>query len=250
MSRPSRSQLGESIAALVERCRAGRLRLVADGDLRPEFKALARWQAERLARTHRDLLDSERFGPAARFFLSDLYGDRDYSPRDEDMERVYPVMVRMMPKGALESVAKGMEVHALTQELDYLMIDKLGDSVGADGELTAEKYADAYRRCDNAGDRERQILWISEVGQALDRVVHHTLVYRSVLLARGPAHMAGLGALHDFIERGFVAFRHMQGADQFLSAIEQRELAIMKAILRGDPPSAWALESAGAAESV
>jgi hypothetical protein len=51
--------------------------------------------------------------------------------------------------------------------------------------------------------------------------------------------MAGFGALHDFIERGFVAFRHMKSADEFIDTIQTRELAIMTAILRGDPAERW-----------
>lgn len=215
------------------------MKLIAGDGLRPEFRALARWQADRLSSTHRDLLQSDRFGPAAHFFFSDLYGERDYSPRDEDMEKVYPVMVRVMPTGALESVAKGMEVHALTQELDLRMVELIAAGPGKPGTLSAEQYADAYRRCDNAPDRDRQIRLVSEVGRALDRVVHKTLVYRTVLLAKGPAHMAGFGALHDFIERGFVAFRHMDGAQEFLDTIEARELAIMRSILRGESPEKW-----------
>jgi hypothetical protein len=236
---PSRSELGQRLSGLVQRCRAGRLKLIANGELRPEFRALAGFQADRLSATHGDLLESDRFGPAASFFLTDLYGDRDYSPRDEDMERVYPVMIRMMPKGALESIAKGMEVHALTQELDYQMAQVLGRELRTGRKLSAEKYADAYRNCDNEAERERQIRLIGEVGRALDRVVHHTLVYQTVLLAHGPAHMAGFGALHDFIERGFVAFRHMKDADEFIDTIQKRELAIMAAILRGDPAEHW-----------
>lgn len=37
---------------------------------------LREWQATRLARTYGDLLASERYGLAARFFLSDLYGPK------------------------------------------------------------------------------------------------------------------------------------------------------------------------------
>jgi hypothetical protein len=58
--------------------------------------------------------------------------------------------------------------------------------------------------------------------------------------------MAGFGALHDFIERGFVAFRHMHGADEFIDTIERRELAVMRAILNEEPASTWAFPEAGA----
>ena len=49
---------------------------------------LRQWQAARLARTYTDLLASERFGKAAQFFLSDLYGPKDFSSRDEEVERI------------------------------------------------------------------------------------------------------------------------------------------------------------------
>ena len=240
MTGASRKDLAIRIAALVERCRQGRHKLIRDHRLRPAFQRLASWQSERLSWTHRDLLASERFGPAARYFFSDLYGDRDYTPRDEGMERVLPVMIRVMPSAALESIAMGLDIHALTQELDFKMTEVLRREFGLVDRLTAEQYANAYRLCDNAADRKRQILQISEIGRALDRVVRHTLVYNAVRLARRPAHMAGFAALHDFIERGFVAFRHMHDAGEFLETIERRELAIMDAILEGQRVTDWA----------
>ncbi len=246
----SRTELADRIAMLVERCREGRQRLIQDHRLRPEFQLLASWQSARLSWTHRDLLASDRFGPATRYFFSDLYGDRDYTPRDEDMERVLPIMTRVMPSAALESIAMGLDIHALTQDLDFKMTVVLRKEFGPMNRLTAEQYAHAYRLCDNAGDRERQIVLISEIGRALDRVVHYTLVYNTVRLAHGPAHLAGFGALHDFIERGFVAFRHMKSADEFLDTIERRELAIMRAILARRPVAEWAVPSSSAGAAI
>ena len=54
---------------------------------------LREWQAARLARTHADLLASPRFGQAAEFFLSDLYGPKDFSSRDEEVERILPCLL-------------------------------------------------------------------------------------------------------------------------------------------------------------
>jgi hypothetical protein len=58
---------------------------------------LREWQAGRLARTHADLLASPRFGEAAQFFLSDLYGPKDFSSRDEEVERILPLLIKMLP---------------------------------------------------------------------------------------------------------------------------------------------------------
>ena len=52
-------------------------------------------------------------------------------------------------------------------------------------------------------------------------------------MMHGPAHLAGLGALHDFLERGFEAFRSMGDAETFLDAVVQRESAILRALFSG-----------------
>ena len=53
-------------------------------------------------------------------------------------------------------------------------------------------------------------------------------------LARGPAHAAGFGALHDFLERGFVAFDRMRGADEFLDAVRERETRLLERLYAGE----------------
>ena len=49
----------------------------ADAELEATRQRLRAWQAVRLARTHADLLASPSMGPAATFFLTDLYGSKD-----------------------------------------------------------------------------------------------------------------------------------------------------------------------------
>jgi len=45
----------------------------------------------------------------------------------------------------------------------------------------------------------------------------------SLKLMKKPAELAGLAALHAFLHRGFTAFAHMKGADEFLQRIVQGE---------------------------
>ena len=53
-------------------------------------------------------------------------------------------------------------------------------------------------------------------------------------LMREPARVAGLGDLQEFLERGFESFRVMQGADQFLAIICDRECAILKRLFSAE----------------
>lgn len=228
------------LAEQLERSRLARLRQYDEQGLRPECRMLAAWQARRLRHTYRDLLETSRYRKAVEFFLTDLYGDKDFSGRDEGVERVYPIMSRVMPGPALMTISIGIELHAISQELDLDMVAMLWGEMGLQGPLTAQHYAEAYRRCGAHDARRRQIGIVREVGESLDSIVFKPFIYNAVKLARGPAKMAGLLELHDFIERGFVAFRAMKGSEEFIDAIVTRETTIMASILGGEPVAAWA----------
>ena len=50
--------------------------------------AIKRFQAQRFQATYFDLLQSPRYQTAARFFLAELYGDKDYAERDQQFARI------------------------------------------------------------------------------------------------------------------------------------------------------------------
>ncbi|MEJ2513853.1 MAG: hypothetical protein P8080_11135 [Gammaproteobacteria bacterium] len=235
-----RHEAVERLAEQIERSRLARLRQVDESGLRPECAILADWQSRRLRHTYSDLLASERYRPAVEFFLSDLYGARDFSARDEGVERVYPLISRVLPGKAVHTISKGIELHALSQELDLDMVAVLWGELGVTDRLDADVYAEAWRRCHNEPQRRRQIALVAEVGHSLDDVVFKPMIYNAVRMARTPARVAGLSELHDFIERGFVAFRKMRGSGVFLDAIFTRENQILDAILAGEPTDSWA----------
>lgn len=196
---------------------------------------LRRWQAQRLARTYADLAADERYAPAAKFFLSDIYGERDFSERDRAVKRAYPVIEKTLPRAALAPIERAMELHDLSVQLDTALAGVLVGKLGVRERITEALYAQGYRLCDNRAQRLRQIDLTVAVGKDLDRVVAKPLVRRMLILARRPARMAGFGELQDFLERGFDAFRHMDGAAQFLNTIETREKLILERLFAGEP---------------
>ena len=76
---------------------AERERRDASPGLAARVQALKRYQQRRFAHTYDDLLKTSRYGPAARFFLDELYGPRDYSERDAQFARVVPALARLSP---------------------------------------------------------------------------------------------------------------------------------------------------------
>ena len=204
-------------------------------ELPPELRLLRRWQSARLIRTYGDLIEDSRYQPAVAFFLHELYGDKDFSQRDHDIERVYPVMIRTLPASVLYSLAMAMELKALSYELDQQLMRVLVEEFDAIKHITEAVYAEGYRVCNNYNERKRQIELIGKLGNDLDKIVFKPYIYATLRLVRAPAQFAGFGEFQSFLEQGFSAFRHMRGADPFLNIIMNREMMILDRIYTGHP---------------
>lgn len=192
--------------------------------------ALKHWQSERLGRTYTDLAAQPRYAPAVAFFLDDLYAAKDFASRDEGMVRIYPTMVRLLAASTVETVGLALELDVLAEEFDQAVTHALPA-----GEITERGYCDAFRAAGHEAGRMRQVALVPEVGHRLDEVVKKPLVYSALKLLRGPAKLTGLGSMQSFLERGFTAFRHMGGADEFLATIERRETAVINRIFSSHP---------------
>jgi hypothetical protein len=201
-----------------------RKRLAADAQGQSGREALRIWQAQRLARTHSDLLESPRYASTATFFLSDIYGPQDLSRHEEEVRRILPLMSKVLPVPGLETVCDAIELNALSESLDADMLAALGKKVFA---LDEPAYAEAYRAVGRRPERERQIALISHLGASLDRFTKKPFIGAALSMMRKPATLAGLGDLQNFLERGYDAFRTMKGAGEFLDTIASRELALL-----------------------
>ncbi len=209
-----------------------RARNLEDAGFNERRVDLRAWQASRLARTHQDLLESPRFHNAAQFFLTDLYGPHDLSQHIEEVRRIVPVMMRVLPDSGLAAVAHAVELNALSESLDAAMVDALGAGTAT---IIPATYAAAYRKIGRAEDRARQIDLIALLGGALEGLSRQRFVGAALIMMRGPARAAGLGELQGFLERGYAAFRAMRGgAGEFVAVVVARERSIAQALLAGD----------------
>ena len=220
-----------SLYELLERNRVLRGLYAPDSAEQAKLDELKRWQTRRLDRTYSDLRDRERYRRGVEFFLNQLYGEGDFAPRDLQLQRAYPIMQRMLPRAALHTLRMAAQLEVLSQELDAQMVTLIGLETPVD----EHSYAQAYRASERATDRRWQIQLLLEAGRDLDRLVHYPLIYGLIRMAHGPAHMAGFGTLHDFLENGFAAFKAMGSAIDFLKTIDERERLIMQRLLDSDP---------------
>ena len=197
---------------------AERRRRAADPELGRRVIALKAYQQLRFSHTYGDLLASDRYGPAARFFLDELYGPSDFTRRDTQFARVVPALVRLFPREIVQTVATLSRLHALSESLDTEMGSRL-----LSAPLDAEAYTIAWRATGRATDREQQIALTLDVASMLDRLTRKALIRNSLRLMRGPARAAGLSELQLFLEAGFDTFRAMGGAEDFMRIVDERE---------------------------
>ncbi len=198
------------------------------------LKPVQAWQTQRLERSFARFLQDPARRPAASFFLSDVYGDRDFTQRDADIAKVMPMMQRLLPSALVATVTDGIELGALTHALDLRMAQALQQLAPRRRRIDEALYAKAYREVGLPRLRTRQITLIDHVGQGLASALRMPGVSMLLKLSRLPARAAGLGELQLFLERGFEAFAGLDDAQAFLADIRQHESAAMARLFGGD----------------
>ena len=195
---------------------------------------LKRFQARRFAGTYADLLASPAYGPAARFFLEELYSDRDFGERDAQFARIAGAVEKLFPRDVADTAAALAQLHALTESLDHAMariepLDGHDDIVG---------YVRAWKAVDRRADRQRQLERVVAIGAEMTRLTRLPGVRMMLKMMRGPASAAGLTSLQRFLESGFDTFaavaKQRGGAEGFLDTIRQREQHLVNLLFEAD----------------
>lgn len=202
----------------------------AEPGLNEKVLAIKRYQQLRFRHTYADLLESTRYGPAAHFFLEELYGPSDFSRRDAQFARVVPTMVRLFSTEIVETIAALAELHSLSERLDTLMGRSLRQT-----SLDAAGYAETWRAAGSPLERTLQVDLTLGVARSLESLTRNTLLRNSLRLMRSPARAAGLGELQQVLEEGLEAFRAMNGASEFIALVETRERHLATALFGSTP---------------
>lgn len=196
----------------------------------PIIHQLQHWQCERLLVTHDDLAQQKRYQKAMAFFVDELYGPKDFSQRDADLVRVIPKLAKVLPDKAMNAMDDALSLNALSFDLDMAMAQYLQAHFPNDP-INRDNYALAYRHVGRVDDRTHQIDIISHLGDQLADVIKIRGIGMLISLSRRPAKLAGLLALHEFLERGFDAFKALGDVQSFIQPVLVREKAIMQTLL-------------------
>lgn len=193
-----------------------------------------RFQARRFAGTYADLLASASYGAAARFFLEELYSERDYAERDAQFARIAGAVEKLFPRDVAQTAAALARLHALTESLDHGM----ARTVTLCGLDDVSGYVRAWKALGRREDRRRQLDAVIAIGAEMIRLTRLPGLRMMLRMMRGPASAAGLASLQRFLETGFDTFaavaRVRGGAERFLQTIRDREQHLMDLLFDAD----------------
>jgi hypothetical protein len=213
----------ESIRVAVAQVEQLRRESASVPSLGDAVSAVKRLQSRRFAGTYADLLASPSYGAAARFFLDELYGERDYAARDAQFARIAGAVERLFPHDVAETAAGLARLHALTESLDH-GVARVGEP-SSPGDVTG--YVRGWKLLARREDRQRQLELVVGLGSELARLTRTPGLRLMLRMMRAPATAAGMGSLQRFLENGFDTFgavaRIRGGAESFLQTLRQRE---------------------------
>ncbi|WP_247596782.1 hypothetical protein [Hydrogenophaga sp. PAMC20947] len=205
------------------------------GPMAAALQSVKRLQAQRFKGTYADFLRDPRYATATQFFLDELYGEHDFADRDQQFGRIAGAIERLFPDAVGQLAVDLAETHALTESLDHQMAEHW---VTAPAALPQEaNYIRCWRLTGRPADRTRQLAVVLHMGSELQRLTRMKSLLFALKMMRQPAQAAGLGALQQFLERGFLAFAHMRDAASFMEAIAERESAWIEHLFHGDTPT-------------
>ena len=227
----------QTIRDEVSRISALRRASQEDPALHAAIVAVKRFQAQRFASIYGDVLNAGAYQDAARFFLVELYSDKDYSLRDAQFSRIAGALQTFFPKPVVAVAVSLAKLHALTEDLDHAM----GHAwIGCNKPVTgsdARRYGCAWREVGRRADRDLQLKDVLALGHELDKLSRAPGLRMMLRAMRRPAQAAGLSSLQIFLESGFDTFAQMNGrgpgAGKFLDMILQRETAFIETLFSG-----------------
>ena len=216
--------------------------LRAEALARPELgeavACIKQFQSRRFAGTYADLALDPRYRAATRFFLEQLYGEASYVERDAQFSRVAGALQRLLPKPAVASAVALAQLHALSERLDHAMGEAWLAGRAAPTADETGRYVRAWRSVGRRAERESQLRAVPGIGNAIDGLTRTRGLRTILMVMRGPAFAAGLGALQGFLESGFDIFaamgKHRQGAQAFLAVVQERESHLIAALFDAD----------------
>lgn len=196
-----------------------------DREFRRTYEKFVGLQLAYFLPQYRDLCDRPGYEQAVNFVITDLSGTAIAS-RDRDLARVEPLMSRVLPNKALESLALAMELNSRVLGINIEIARCLAEDIDAGRPVSERSYCRASRQVASFADCRELIRLTRRAGESLDRFARAPMVHSLLRSMALPAKAAGLGDLHAFLDKGLRTFVGVRDIDRFLDVMEERMTAV------------------------
>ena len=200
-----------------------------DARLLANYDRFANWQLEYLLPFFSDLHARKGYAEAIDFTMSDLAGV-GISGRDRDLERASPAITRMLPLGALETIAAAAAMNARILKVNLGICKSLQVGNELPDRITIPDYCVACRDASSLEECVELVHLVIGLGRSLKSFIRLPMIGLTLSAMRIPAHAAGFGALQDFLENGYRTFRQIPDIEHFLEEIEVRMIDVFEQI--------------------
>ncbi len=199
------------------------------GGAREGYSRLIALQEAYFLPLYDDLRDRPGFDAAIDFVVADLTGT-GIAKRDRDLEKVVPLMSRLLPSRAVAILADAMELNAFVLEINLELEVELRECLTRGSPVSERDYCLANRAVSSVEAFRRIMEMTREAGEALDHVIRLPMIHSLMRGMRLPARMAGFGDLHAFLEKGYATFTAVEDVPDFLDTVEARMSEIFERV--------------------
>ncbi len=229
MPRSARHAAADEYRAHMRRSNELHASYFADSEQLAQYDRFTQWQMDYLLSFFSDLHEREGYADAIDYTMSDLAGV-GISERDRDLERAAPAITRMLPTKALETIAAAAKLNKRVLEINLGIFHELQVDGQLPGRISDRAYCTACRQAVSLEECLELVELAIGLGRTLKTLVKVPLLGGMLHAMHGPAHAAGFGALHEFLDNGYTYFKAIPDIEHFLDEIDLRMSQVFEAI--------------------
>lgn len=201
-----------------------------DSELNTVLNEVQVWQRTRIQQTHSDLFNQPKNQLMANYFLTQLYGGKEFKLLAVQLARILPKAEKLeslIKESALKTGSMSIDAAVLAIELDLHLAQWL---VARNLPVTEKNVMTAYQVIDESVERREQVKNLKEVCHRTDKYLNSFFLQKAFQLAKSTVYRLNYQLLYDFVEAGFEAMKPLDSVGSFIDPFCARELMIIERI--------------------
>ena len=188
------------------------------------------WQRLRIQRTHKVLFEQPNHQLMANYFLTQLYGGKEFKRLAIQLARVLPKAKKLeslIKESALTTGSMAIAAAVLAVELDLHLAQWL---IAHDLPANEKNIMTAYSTLDESEARRNQINNLKEICYRTDKYLNSFFLHKAFQLAKSTVYRLNYQLLYDFVEAGFDAMKPLDSVSSFIDPFCALEMTIIERI--------------------